>query len=297
MSQNKRCGYIGLVGRPNVGKSTLLNRLLGQKLSITSRKPQTTRHSILGIKTTDTSQYIFVDTPGLHKAKKALNKYMNRSALTSMKDVDVVLFLVEWHRWLEEEDWICKQLADVKSPVVLIINKVDRCEDKAELLPKIEELAATKQFAEIVPLSAKQGDNVAELEAVIDKYLPESEHFYYEPEQVSDRPDSFFMAELIREQLIKNLGEELPYATTVTIEEFKRKGNMIEVNALIWVEKEGQRPIILGKGGERLKKIATNARKGMEKWLDSKVHLNVWIKIRGSWSDDENALRSLGYSE
>ena len=290
-----RCGYVAIVGRPNVGKSTLLNHILGQKLAITSRKPQTTRHNMLGIKTEGDVQAVYVDTPGLHKHNdKALNRYMNRSASSALKDVDVVVFVVDRTRWTDEDQLVLEKVQHVKCPILLAVNKADRLEDKSELLPHLNWLAEQLPQAEIVPISALQGQNLDTLEKLVGERLPESEHFYPE-DQITDRSSRFLAAELIREKIMRQLGAELPYQITVEIEEFKQEGRILHIHGLILVERDGQKKIIIGDKGERIKRIGQDARKDMETMFDSKVMLNLWVKVKGGWSDDERALRSLGY--
>lgn len=292
-----RCGYVAIVGRPNVGKSTLLNHILGQKLAITSRKPQTTRHNMLGIKTEGEVQAIYVDTPGLHKNnEKALNRYMNKNASSALKDVDVVIFVVDRTRWTDEDQMVLERIQYVEGPVILAINKTDRLEDKAELMPHLEWLAQQLPNAEIVPVSAQQGHNLDTLEKLVGERLPEGVHFFPE-DQVTDRSSRFFAAELVREKIMRQLGAELPYQITVEIEEFKRDGRILHIHALILVERDGQKKIIIGDKGERIKRIGQEARKDMEVMFDSKVMLNLWVKVKGGWSDDERALRSLGYDD
>ncbi|WGL64003.1 GTPase Era [Pseudomonas sp. CW003PS] len=290
-----RCGYVAIVGRPNVGKSTLLNHILGQKLAITSRKPQTTRHNMLGIKTEGEIQAVYVDTPGLHKHNdKALNRYMNRSASSALKDVDLVVFVVDRTRWTDEDQLVLEKVQHVKCPILLAVNKADRLEDKSELLPHLNWLAEQLPQAEIVPISALQGQNLDTLEKLVGERLPESEHFYPE-DQITDRSSRFLAAELIREKIMRQLGAELPYQITVEIEEFKQEGRILHIHGLILVERDGQKKIIIGDKGERIKRIGADARKDMETMFDSKVMLNLWVKVKGGWSDDERALRSLGY--
>jgi len=292
-----RCGYVAIVGRPNVGKSTLLNHILGQKLAITSRKPQTTRHNMLGIKTEGEVQAVYVDTPGLHKHNdKALNRYMNRSASTALKDVDVVVFVVDRTRWTDEDQMVLEKVQHVQCPILLAVNKADRLEDKSELLPHLEWLATQLPQAEVVPISALHGQNLDTLERLVAERLPESEHFYPE-DQITDRSSRFLAAELIREKIMRQLGAELPYQITVEIEEFKQEGRVLHIHGLILVERDGQKKIIIGDKGERIKRIGQDARKDMETMFDSKVMLNLWVKVKGGWSDDERALRSLGYTD
>ncbi len=292
-----RCGYIAIVGRPNVGKSTLLNHILGQKLSITSRKPQTTRHQVLGIKTEGDIQAIYVDTPGLHlRDEKAINRYMNRAASAALADVDLALFVVDRDRWTDEDDLVLEKLRHAECPVVLVVNKIDRLADKAELLPLIESLSTRFEFADIVPVSALRGHNRDDLETLIHGYLPEGIHLFPE-DQITNRSERFLAAELVREKIMRQLGEEVPYAMTVEIEEFKASPRLIEISALILVERQGQKKILIGEGGGRLRQIGTEARKDMEKAFDSKVMLRLWVKVKSGWSDDERALRSLGYTD
>ncbi|NHN78152.1 GTPase Era [Azotobacter chroococcum] len=292
-----RCGYVAIVGRPNVGKSTLLNHILGQKLAITSRKPQTTRHNMLGIKTEDNVQAIYVDTPGLHKQNdKALNRYMNKTASAALKDVDVVVFVVDRTRWTEEDQLVLERLQYVQGPLLIAVNKADRLEDKTELLPHLEWLAQQLPNAEVVPISALHGQNLDTLERLVAERLPESEHFFPE-DQITDRSSRFLAAELVREKIMRQLGAELPYQVTVEIEDFKQEGRILHIHALILVEREGQKKIIIGEKGERIKRIGQEARQDMEVLFDSKVMLNLWVKVKGGWSDDERALHSLGYRE
>ncbi|MGX5218383.1 GTPase Era [Pseudomonas segetis] len=292
-----RCGYVAIVGRPNVGKSTLLNHILGQKLAITSRKPQTTRHNMLGIKTEHGAQAIYVDTPGLHKNnEKALNRYMNKSASSALKDVDVVIFVVDRTRWTDEDQMVLERIQYVEGPVILAINKTDRLEDKSDLMPHLEWLATQLPKAEIVPISAHHGHNLETLEKLVSSHLPEGDHFFPE-DQITDRSSRFFAAELVREKIMRQLGAELPYQITVEIEEFKQEGRILHIHALILVERDGQKKIIIGDKGERIKRVGQEARKDMEVLFDSKVMLNLWVKVKGGWSDDERALRSLGYDD
>lgn len=290
-----RCGYVAIVGRPNVGKSTLLNHILGQKLAITSRKPQTTRHTLLGIKTEGEVQTIYVDTPGLHKdAEKALNRFMNKSASQALRDVDVVLFVVDRTRWTEEDELVWNKVRHLECPVLLVVNKVDRMEDKKDMLPHLEWLAAQLPQAEIVPVSALHGGNIERLEQLVAERLPESEH-HYPDDQLTDRSSRFLAAELIREKVMRQLGAEVPYQVAVEIEQFKQEGKILHIHGLILVEREGQKKIIIGDGGARMKKIGQEARLDMQKLFGSKIMLNLWVKVKRGWSDDERALNSLGY--
>jgi GTP-binding protein Era len=296
-ADNFQCGFVALVGRPNVGKSSLLNRLVGQKISITSRRPQTTRHRILGIKTAEHYQIVFVDTPGLHtRQPRAMNRYLNRAAADSLADVDVVVLVVEGRRWQEDDDWVLQKLQDLSCPVIVAVNKVDRITDKQTLLPFLQELAARRDFVEIVPVSARTGDQLAQLEAAVLKYLPQSPPLYDE-DQVTDRSQRFLAAELVREKLFRKLGEEIPYGLTVEIESFREKGGVLHIHALIWVEKTGHKPIVIGNKGQLLKEVGREAREDMQQAFDQKVFLQLWVKVKEGWADDERALRSLGYDE
>jgi len=292
-----RCGFIAIVGRPNVGKSTLMNRILGQKISITSRKPQTTRHQILGIKTDENIQAIYVDTPGLHlHAKKAINRYMNRAASTVLNDVDVVVFVVDAARWTEEDDNVLVQLQREKTPVILVINKIDKLNNKDLLLPLIDTWGRRMEFAAVIPISAKSGDNLDKLEQTVSAYLPESGPLFPE-EQVTDRSERFLAAELIREKLMRRLSKELPYAVTVQIEKFSMENEVLHIDATIWVARKSQKGIVIGKSGEVLKEVGQKARIDMEKQFECKVFLNLWVKVMEDWSDKEQQLRQLGYDD
>jgi GTP-binding protein Era len=296
-SDSFRCGYVAIVGRPNVGKSTLLNRLVGQKISITAHKPQTTRHRILGIKTTPSAQIVYVDTPGIHQGvAKAMNKYMNRAASSTITDVDVVLFLVDGLKWTEEDQLVLEQVKACQHPVILVVNKIDHITDKPRLLPHLEELSQKMDFAGIIPISALKGDAVEALEQQVIDQLPESPPFFPE-EQVTDRSERFIAAELVREKLMRSLGQELPYATTVEIEKFEVVNGLRRIAAVIWVERDGQKAIIIGKQGQLLKRLGMQSRKDMEQAFGGKVYLQLWVKVKQGWSDDERALRSLGYND
>ncbi len=293
--QDFKCGYIAIIGRPNVGKSTLLNHILGVKLSITSRKPQTTRHQILGVKTTEQAQFIYVDTPGIHSGgKKAINRYMNKAASSVIHDVDLVLFMVQALKWTDEDQMVLSKLEHIEIPVVLVVNKVDVVENKDDLLPFLQQLTEKYQFEAVIPVSAQRGHNLEQLEQTVMKLLPVNPPFF-DPEQLTDRSERFLVAELIREKMVRELGNELPYQTTVEIELYKEKENITEINAMILVETKGQKAIIIGNKGMRLKSIGTKARKDMEKLLGRKVFLQLWVKVKAGWSDSESALRSLGY--
>lgn len=293
----KRCGYVAIVGRPNVGKSTLLNHILGQKISITSRKPQTTRHQVLGIKTEEDHQIIFVDTPGLHRdAEKAINRYMNRAASSAIKDVDLVLFLIDRTAWTDEDQMVLEHVQRAKLPAMLVVNKVDLLDDKTVLLPHLKILEEKGDFAAIMPLSALRQHNVEELEREILQYLPESDHFFPE-DQITNRSQRFLAAEIVREKIMRQLGDELPYSIAVEIEEFVQEADVLHISAVIFVERKGQKKILIGEKGTRLRSVGTDARVDMERLFDSKVMLRLWVKVKSGWSDDERALRSLGYDD
>lgn len=292
-----RCGYVAILGRPNVGKSTLLNALLGQKVSITSKKPQTTRHKLLGIKTKQKSQVLFVDTPGIHgKEAKAINRYMNRSAKSAVRDVDVLIFMVDRHKWVDDDDIVADLVDGVQAHKIIVVNKVDMIQDKTRLLPLLRDLQDRFPTAEVVPVSAKTGHNLDTLESVIEKMLPES-RFYFDEDQITDRSVRFLVAEIVREKLMRQLGEELPYSLTIQVDRFDEREEVTHIDATIYVEKEGQKKILIGKGGDRLKRVGADARKDMEEVLETKVMLNTWVKVKSSWSDDERALKSLGYDD
>ena len=289
-----KTGFIAIVGRPNVGKSTLNNRLVGAKVSITSKKAQTTRHRIHGILTTDDCQFIFVDTPGFQtKHKNALNRLMNRSVTQTLADVDVVLFVIEAGRWGPGEQEIVK-LLPAGHPVILVINKVDKLEDKGVLLPFIEKISSEYAFSDIVPISAEKGLAVEELLKTAAQYLPEAEPMFG-PDDITDRSERFLAAEMIREKLFRNLGEELPYGIAVEIEKFETEGNLRRIHAAIIVDKAAHKGIVIGKNGELLKRISTDARKDMENLFGGKVWLETWVKVKSGWADDERALKTLGY--
>lgn len=292
-----RCGYVAIVGRPNVGKSTLMNHLLGQKISITSRKPQTTRHRVLGIKTEGSVQAIYVDTPGIHQQEpKAINRMMNRAATGSVKDVDVIVMVVDGTKWNEGDEHVLHKLQSNPTPVILAINKVDTLENKNDLLPYIEEVSAKRDFAAIIPISALRNRQLDQLEEEIFQRLPEDDHFYPE-DQITDRSTRFLAAETVREKLMRQLGKELPYACSVEIEQFEFENGVWHISALILVEKASQKRIVIGDKGDRLRKVGTEARQDMEKMLEQKVMLKLWVKVKSGWSDDERALRSLGYDD
>jgi GTP-binding protein Era len=291
-----RCGYVALVGRPNVGKSTLMNRILGQKISITSRRPQTTRHRVLGIKTLDTAQLIYVDTPGIHDySGRAMNRHMNRTASNVLLDVDVVVFLVDGFKWTPDDDLVLKKLDTIDRPVILAVNKIDLVANREELLPRLQALSGKRAFEQVIPISAMKGDNVSALEGAIETLLPQAPPMFPE-DQVTDRPVRFLAAELVREKLFRKLGRELPYGLTVEIEEFRTESSITHIHALIWVERKSQKMIVIGKQGRVLKEVGIEARKDIEALIEGKVNLKLWVKIKEGWADDERALHSLGYT-
>ncbi len=295
--QQSKSGVVAIVGRPNVGKSTLMNRILGEKLSITSRKPQTTRHRLLGIKTVGLSQFIYVDTPGIHSnVETAMNRYLNRAATSSMDDVDAVVFVIDGEKWSSEDEAVLELLKKQRRPVIAIINKLDQIGNREKLLPMIEKLSGQMEFNSIIPLSALKGQGVEQLEKQLESLLPEGSHLYDE-DQITDRSERFLVAERIREKLTRQLGQELPYALTVEIEQFKEAGKITDIAAVIWVEREGQKGIVIGKKGSRLRSVGKEAREELEQLLGRKIFLQLWVKVRAGWSDDDRALQSLGYRE
>jgi len=292
---SERSGYVAIIGRPNVGKSTLLNYILGQKLSITSRKPQTTRHKIMGIKTENNVQVVYVDTPGMHENHdKALNRYMNKAAQSAVKDVDVIVFMIDRTKWTSEDELVLKSLQYVKCPVILAVNKVDFLADKQDLLPTLQKLDAKGNFAHIVPMSAKTGHNIDRLENIITSFISQGVHLFPE-DQITDRSSRFLAAELVREKIMRQLGDELPYSMTVEIEEFRYEDNLLVISAAILIDRQSQKHIIIGEKGSRLKQIGRDARLDMEEMFECKVMLNTWVKVKSGWADSERALKSLGY--
>jgi len=277
-------GYIAILGRPNVGKSTLLNTLLGEKISITSRKPQTTRQQILGIKTTDNTQMVFIDTPGLYYSrggseKKALNRHMLKNALNAMHDVDVIVFVTDSLIWNEDDTWILQEITKENTPIIWVLNKIDQIKNKSDILPYLDKIKEKATFTDLVPISAKNSTNTQNLEQAIGKLLPENPFFFPE-DQVTDRDDKFLASEIVREKLMRFLGEELPYAVSVQIEKFEKAEKLLTIHALILVEKNSQKAIVIGKGGLKLKEVGTNARLDMEKLFESKVFLKLWVKVQ-----------------
>jgi GTP-binding protein Era len=289
-----RCGFAAIVGRPNVGKSTLLNALIGTKVSIVTPKPQTTRHRILGILTRPHSQIVFVDTPGIHaQERRVMNQYMNRSALSSL-DADVLLLVVEALQWTEDDERVLERVRGSKRPVIAIVNKVDRVREKPRLLPYLKELSRRAEFKAIVPLSAERRDNLVKLPKLIEELLPEGPALF-PTDQVTDRSERFLAAEIIREKLTWRLREELPYGLTVEIERFEEQGGRVGIGAIVWVERPGQKAIVIGAGGERLKEIGRLARLEINELLKKSVHLELWVKVKENWADSEQALKSFGY--
>ena len=289
------CGYIALVGRPNVGKSTLLNRILEQKLSITSRKPQTTRHSIIGVRTEGDYQFVYVDTPGIHQgSKQAMNRMMNKTAISTLRDVDAVAFLVDGTHWNDEDEYVLRLLENIEVPCFLVVNKVDKIADKMQLLPWIDAISKRHKFTAIIPLSAKTGMQVDALQTHLKAILPEGPHLYDE-DQFTDRSIRFLCSELLREKILRMCGQELPYATTVEIESYKDEGTLVRIHARILVDKENHKRMIIGDKGQKMKSMATSARMDMEELLGKKVFLQCWCKVKSGWSDDERALKQLGY--
>jgi len=290
----QRCGTIGIAGRPNTGKSSLLNRLVGEKVSIVSAKPQTTRHLVTGILTQPDCQYVFVDAPGQQaNAKSTLHRRLNRRATEAARDADVALFVVEALRFTPEDKLALERIPDTQR-VVAAVNKIDTLKNQSQLIPYLDRLAKTREFAAIVPVSAKTGRNIPELLAALRDALPAAPAMY-PPDQLTDRDERFFAAELLREKLFEQMGAELPYRCEVVIDSFKEEGRLRRIEATILVERDSQKPIVLGAGGERLKRMASAARKDMEKLFGGKVYLGTWVKVRKAWTDDARVLRQLGY--
>lgn len=295
INKNFKTGFVALIGAPNAGKSTLLNHLLGQKVSITSRKPQTTRHRILGIKTSEESQIIYVDTPGMHLGgKKALNKYLNKTADASMLGVDVIVWVKDDLKWDENDISILEKLKQAGSPVVLAINKIDKINDKGSLLPFIQKISLEHDFDSIIPISALTGKQLDELETLLLSLLPDGELMYPE-DQITDSSERFMTTEIIREKLIRRLGQELPHSISISIDQFNVEEKITRIYAVIWIEREGQKNIVIGDKGAGLKEIGMQARLDLERMLDTKVYLNLWVKVKKNWSDSERDLSSLGY--
>lgn len=293
--QEIRCGFVAVVGRPNVGKSTLINAIMGTKISIVTAKPQTTRHRILAVHTTDDAQIIFVDTPGLHrKAGKAMNRMMNRTAANALGDADVVLFVSEAGRWTEEDGDVIRRLRSVKAPVIAVLNKVDLVKPKEQLLGVIAEMSGRHEFADIVPLSARKADNLDALLNLLPGYLPESLPLFPE-EMRTDRGVEFQVSEIIREKLTLSLHQEIPYGLTVQVEKFATDEGRSTIHAVIWVERDSQKGIVVGKGGSVLKRVGRESRLELKTLLDRPVHLELWVKVKDNWADNEKDLQRLGF--
>jgi GTPase len=294
MSALFRTGVIAIIGRPNVGKSTLVNALVGAKVSIVSSKPQTTRHRILGVRTEADAQFIFADTPGFQtQYKSALNTAMNRSVTQALTEVDVVVWLVEARKFVPADQRILPLLPRDK-PVILVVNKLDTVADKTTLFPYLEKLSREYKFAEIVPLSAEKAKDAERLPAILKPYLPEGEPWFAE-DDITDRSSRFLAAEIVREKVFRLTGDEIPYAVAVTIEEFSEEPNLFRIGAVVWVDRDAHKPILLGRGGEHIKRISTEARQDMEKLFDRKVFLSVYIKVKGGWADDARLIKQFGY--
>lgn len=297
MTDDYRCGFVAVVGRPNVGKSTLINRIVGRKVSIVTPKPQTTRHRILGVRTSAEHQIIFVDTPGLHEAEgKVMNRVMNRTAGAALSDADVIVFATEASGWRFEDEHVLERIkaAGRDTPVFAVLNKIDRIKQKSDLLSGIAEMSSRYSFAEIIPLSAKQGENVDRLVEMLPRYLPASPPLF-PVESLTDRSDVFLASELIREKLTYTLRDELPYGIAVQIERFNESDKGLEIDAVIWVERESQKGIVIGKGGAQLKTVGQQARQDMIRQFDKRVHLELWVKVKDNWANSETELQKLGY--
>ena len=293
--ERSRAGFVAVVGRPNVGKSTLVNALVGQKVSIVTPKPQTTRHRILGVHTAGKTQVIFIDTPGLHShAGKAMNRLMNRAAVNALQDADLIVFMCEANRWTRDDQSALDRATSASAPVIALLNKIDKVHPKEELLAAIAAMSARFDFAEVIPLSAKLGDNLDRLMSVIPKFLPESAPLFPE-EMFTDRSESFRIAELVREQLTLNLRQEVPYGLTVQIERLEAGDEGMEVHAVIWVERESQKGIVVGKGGNLLKKVGRAVRLELKRELGRPVHIELWVKVKENWADNEEQLQRLGF--
>jgi len=292
-----RAGFVAVIGRPNVGKSTLVNSLVGSKISIVSSRPQTTRHRMLGIASFPEGQLVLVDTPGIHaKQSRAMNRYMNRAARGAVSDVHAAVLVIEAGRWHDDDALAYSALKHSEVPVLLVVNKIDKLADKNALLPFIQEITADRAFHSVHLISALKNKGTADVARDLIRIMPESEPLYDEDE-ITDKSQRFLAGELVREQLMQRLGDELPYSATVEIEKFEVDGSLLRIGAVIWLEREGQKAIVIGKGGERMKSISTSARIGMEALFGSKVFLETWCRVRDGWSDDEAALRRFGYND
>ncbi len=292
--EDGRCGYAGLVGRPNVGKSTLLNRLVGQKLAATTRRPQTTRNRLLGVVTRGQHQLLLVDTPGIHRAcDQLLNRTLNQTALSCLSEVDVNLFVIVAGQWQAQDAVVLRYLVQAGKPIILVVNKLDGLKRRQDVLPFIDHVQSFHSFAEIVPVSAKQGTNVVELETVAMAHLPIAP-IYFAPDEVTDRSLRFIVAELVREQLMERLGEELPYVVAVVVDRFADEGRRLAIDATIWVPRESHKPMVIGAGGHRLKTIGREARYVIERELERPVFLRLWVQVKSNWLTDPNAFGALG---
>ena len=294
-SQEHRCGFVAVIGRPNVGKSTLINAVVGHKVSIVTPKPQTTRHRIVAVHTKPAVQILFVDTPGLHKqAPKAMNRMMNRTASNAVSDADLVLFLCEANRWTQEDEMALQKITSCGVPTIAVLNKMDKVHPREVLLQTIAEMSDRADFLEVIPMSAKSGNNLDRLLELIPQYLPVSGPLFPEDMQ-TDRSEHFHYAELIREKLTLSLRQEVPYGLTVQIERFAEEGNGVAMNAIIWVERDSQKGIVVGKGGKNLKKVGRESRLELKSMLGMPVHLELWVKVKDNWADNEKELQRLGY--
>ncbi len=290
-----RCGYVAIIGRPNVGKSTLLNHLVGQKLSITSRKPQTTRHNLLGVLTEGNSQMLLVDTPGIHQPRdRAINRMMVRNAVSVLKDVDLVLLVIEARGLTADDELVIAQLERTQARTYCLINKIDQLADKSRLLPLIEQLAGLNCFSEIIPVCALRGEGLDQLKTLMAEAVPEGPHLF-PPDQLTDRSERFVVSEIVREKLMRRLGDELPHRITVVVDSFQQRDALADIRATIYVERDSQKAIIIGRGGERLKSIGRDARLDIEKFLDCKVMLRLWVKVKEGWTNSDSTLQHLGY--
>jgi GTP-binding protein Era len=292
-----RCGFVAILGRPNVGKSTLLNGVLGLKLSITSRRPQTTRHRILGVKSREGGQIILLDTPGIHASQgRALNRFMNRAAVGALEGVDLAVMVVEALRWSAGDDAVLERIKSSDAPALLVVNKVDLVANKERLLPFLAEAGERAGFTQVVPMSARRERDVRRLEELLVASLPVGDPVF-PSDHYTDRSERFLCAEIVREKLTRQLGQEIPYRLAVEVEAFERQADDVRIAARIWVESRGQKAIVIGKGGDRLKQVGTEARKDMERLLAAHVRLDLWVKVRSGWSDDERFLGELGYQD
>ncbi len=295
VEQSFRCGFVAVVGRPNVGKSTLINAILGQKISIVTPKPQTTRHRILAVDSRQDCQIVFVDTPGIHRnAGKAMNRMMNRTAANALIDADVVLFMTEANRWTDEDQDVLLRLESTSAPVIALMNKTDKVHPKEMLLQALAEMSERYEFADVMPISAKREDNLDKLNEILPGFLPESEPLFPE-DMITDRSTSFLAAEVIREKLTLNLRQEVPYGLTVQVERYVKDGSGIEIHAVIWVERDSQKGIVVGKNGSVLKRVGRAARVELKAQEGVPVHVELWVKVKDNWADSEKDLLRLGY--